>query len=198
MHDEGCIGEDWAAYSFPEAVFAGGSRLSSLRGEVRTMASDLVGSSVVLREHIERPCGAGLYVRSALDDREPERSDVVDAMRSMVDVGRQRDHLAEQLPLAVSGDAVLVACLPEDTIRWVLEQMDPQDTVAVCTVGPLLDTGRFVYWNYLVREGADREGREDSEESIAEAGLSIDSPISEFVRSTITAGRRGLRLGAGR
>ncbi|MEQ3554620.1 hypothetical protein WIS52_29490 [Pseudonocardia nematodicida] len=194
VHDEGRIGEDWSTYSFPDGVFAGGPDLEPLRSEVRRSAEELAGTAVSVVEHIERPAGPDIYVRGALDDRAAERADVIDAVRASSLVRGERTTPGSRFPLAASGDSILVACLPEDTLSWVLEQMDAHDAVAVCAVGPSLGTGRFVYVNYLAREAASPAGRDESDQSIAEAGLSPDSTVAEFVRATITAGRRGLRL----
>lgn len=208
VHDQGLITEDWATYSFPHGIYMAGSSLDEARSELHEAAVDLLGEDVYNRtnivEHIERPMYDGVYLRIAVDQRSLDREDAARAMRGSLSSGSteaiaNRVDLDKRLPAAASGDLIIVACVPTDTIRWILDQMAEQDVLGVCLAGPAVGRGRLVSWSYLIREGADLDATQWSNaESLSDADLTIDATISDLIRANNSENARGRLVGASR
>jgi hypothetical protein len=198
--DELATGRQWSCYSFPESIYAGGPDLPGLRKEFKELAISTLGPAAFKRrnliEHEERAMYRGVYGRVAHDAHLKERTDLIKNFSVTMVSGDQamphRLELARVLPVSASGDRIVIACRPDDTIRWVLEQTGPQDAVAVCMTGPTFPSaGIFLPWTTLLREEVelDAEARAGVE-SLADAGLGLDSTISNLIMADIRAATR--------
>lgn len=192
VDDPGTATEQWASYSFPHSIYVSGSTLDEVRTEFRSAAAfalpDLDIHTAV--EHVERPLAPGAYIRTAVDRRTLDRDDVAQTMRNSLQVVGQWKDFQAKAPASSTGDTVMIACVPEDRLGWVFEQMVDEDGLGLCAAGPVTGVGRFVWWSYIFGPKAD-VGYESTTESLADAGLTADSSVAEFMRvSASSTGRR--------
>lgn len=192
VDDPGSADEQWSTYSFPHGIFVAGSTLDEVRAEFRDAATALPDfDSVAIREHLERPLVRGAYIRVAVDRRMLDRDETADMMRRSVSVLDQREDFLATLPVAATGDAVMIACQRTDRLRWVFEQMSEHDTVGVCASGPSTEAGEFIWWSFIAGLHAERLGDKPLE-SLASGGLTSDSSVVEFMRANKSATGRAL------
>jgi hypothetical protein len=191
--DDDGAGEEWSAYSFPHSIYAGGSSLAETRDEFMRAAKLALGGldQVTVIEHLEEQLIPGAYIRLALDRRIIERGEIAAIMKRSLAVPGQRDDFERQMPLAATGDAVVVACLPHDRLGWVFEQMNDHDALAVCGRGPVVGTAQSAWWSFISGPEAEVPGGPPLE-SLASAGLGADSTVSDFMRVNSTATGRSL------
>lgn len=141
--------------------------------------------------HIERPLVRGAYIRVAVDRSMLDRDTTAERMRGSLTRADQRDDFIATLPVAATGDAIMIVCTPADRLGWVLDQMSEFDTVGVCAAGPALPSGSLVWWSFIVgHRAAGNTGRDL--ETLASAGLSRDSTVVEFMAANQTATGRAL------
>lgn len=195
--DDAGTGEDWSAYSYPHSIYVGGSSLAEVRHEFERAArfalDDLADWAIV--EHHEEPMIPGAYIRVAVDRRMIERGEVAAIMKATLTVPAQRSDFERGMPIASTGDAVVVACLPNDRLGWVFEQMNDHDAIAVCARGPVVGNLQSAWWSYIAGQDAEVRGG-PPQESLAAAGLSADSTVADFMRVNSTAtGRTLARVG---
>jgi hypothetical protein len=197
VHDPGTRHEQWSSYSFPYGIYVEGSTMDEVRSELRAAMGDapseIRGLAVI--EHLERPLVPGAYVRVAVDRRTLDREQIAQAMQSSLTVPAQFDDFRATMPIAATGDSVMIACVPDDTLGWVLEQMTEHDAVGICADGPEVRTkNRLVWWSFLV--GSEAEDFDQTTlETLASAGLTAASTVAEFMRvDANSTGRRVLTL----
>lgn len=134
---------------------------------------------------------AGAYIRVAADRHMLDRDETAAMMRRSVAVVDQRDDFLSTLPVAATGDAVMIACQATDQLGWVFDQMSEYDTVGVCAGGPSTDAGGFIWWSFIVGKHAERLGDKPLE-SLASGGLTSESTVIEFMRAHDSATGRTL------
>jgi hypothetical protein len=111
-------------------------------------------------------------------------------MHSSLTVPVQFDDFRIRMPTAATGDAVMIACVPDDRLGWVFEQMTDHDAVGICALGPETTRNRLVWWSFLVG-GAVDEIDPAATGTLAGAGLSAGSTVAEFMRADAApTGRR--------
>ncbi len=193
VDDPGSADEQWSSYSFPHGIYVSGTTLAEVRTEFREAAAEALPEfmDMALQEHLERPLVRGVYIRVAVDRHMLDRDTTADLMRRSVSIVDQREHLQATLPIAATGDAVVIACLATDKLRWVFEQMSDYDTVGVCASGPSVDEDGLIWWSFIAGGHASNPGRKPLE-SLASAGLSSESTVGEFMRVNATATGRAL------
>jgi hypothetical protein len=179
--------ERWSAYSFPVSVYTGGATLPEARSRFREAAEFGVDgfAEYTLVEHLEQPLAEHAFIRSAVDRRSLDRQDAVALFTASHTVAAQADAFDHTAPRDSSGDAVVVACVATDTVRWVLEQMGEQDALSLCLALP----GRMVWWTYLAQQFAEVPTTNPSE-SLLDAGIDLDATMSDFVRADSLGRRR--------
>lgn len=193
--DHGDGADDWSTYSYPHGIYVGGSTLDEVRAEFQAAAASTIGrEEITLVEHLERPLIPGAYVRIGLDRHMLDRDETAQAMRETLTVGLQRDDFQARMPLAATGDAVMIACVHSDRLRWVFGQMGDHDGIALCARGDAAGSHRPVWWSFIAGPRAVVPGGRPTE-SIAAAGLTADSTVIEFMNVNETATGRTL-LGA--
>lgn len=194
VHDPATRNEQWSSYSFPFGVYVEGSSLDQVRSEFRVAATELPPDvrELTVIEHLEQPLVPGAYIRVAVDRRTLDRDDTARDLRSSLTVPAQFDDFRDTMPTAATGDAVMIACVPDDTLGWVFEQMTDHDAVGVCAQGPESGASQLVWWSFLVGGAAD-EVDPTALETLASAGLSAGSTVAEFMRvDSAPTGRRVL------
>ena len=193
VHDPGTRSEQWASYSFPYSIYVEGATLDEVRSEFRVAIADAPAGvrGLTAIEHLERPLAPGAYIRVAVDRRTLDRDDTAQAMYSSLTAPAQFDDFRNTMPTAATGDVVMIACVPDDTLGWIFEQMTEHDAIGICARGPDAGATRLVWWSFLVGGGADVDPT--ALETLAVAGLSAESTIAEFMRIEATpTGRRVL------
>jgi hypothetical protein len=192
VHDPGTRDEQWVSYSFPHSIYVEGPTLDEVRSEFRAAVAD--PSTEVrersLIEHLERPLAPGAYIRVAVDRRTLDRDEVAQIMHSSLTVPEQFDDFRARMPMASTGDAVMIACVSDDRLGWVFEQMTDHDAVGICALGPETSRNRLVWWSFLVG-GAVNGIDPTAMGTLAGAGLSAGSTVAEFMRADAApTGRR--------
>lgn len=167
-------------YSFPVSVYTGGSTLAEARARFREAAEFAVDNvdQYKLIEHIEQPLDEHSFVRAAVDRHSLDRQEAAKLFADSITVAAQAAAFRRAAPLTASGDAVVVACVASDTVRWVLNQMGEHDALSICLALP----GRMVWWTYLAQQFAQLP-EVNPTESLADAGIPLDATLSEFVRA---------------
>ncbi|MBA2308521.1 MAG: hypothetical protein H0W01_04310 [Pseudonocardiales bacterium] len=193
VDNPGSADEQWSSYSFPQGIYVSGTTLAEVRTEFREAAVEALPdfTDMTVREHLERPLVRGVYIRVAVDRRMLDRDTTADLMRRSVAVIDQRENLQATLPVAATGDAVVLACLATDKLAWVFEQMSDYDAVGVCASGPSVGEDGLIWWSFITGGHAANPGRKPLE-SLASAGLSSESTVGEFMRVNARATGRAL------
>jgi hypothetical protein len=197
LDDPGTATEQWSAYSYPTSIYTSGSTLDEVRAEFREAARFTFGErwedpqALAVVEHLERPLTPNAYIRTAVDTHLLDRDQVATAMRRSLSVAQQREDFGRHAPTSATGDAVVIACVAEDRLSWIFEQMGEADAVAVAAVGPAVATHQLVWWSFLA--GASAPSRTDAPtESLADVGLTAGSTIGDFARASRSATGRTL------
>ena len=171
----------WSSYSMPHAVYVAADTLDEARSEflaaARWALDDLDGITVV--EHIEKPSPVpGLWIRTALDQRVLQRDAVVDAIESALRSPKDRDEIACG-PQAATGDVVIIACTPADTLGWVSAQVGHTDEVYVAA-----RVSDIAVWTQLIAGNRTATAGEDRSESLApliEQGFTVSDLMQQQV-----------------
>lgn len=192
VDDLGTPREQWSSYSFPLGVYVSGATLDEVRAEFRAAAAFAIAEldRLTVIEHLERPLVPGAYIRTAIDRRTLDRDATERAMRGSLQMVDQWRDFHDAMPSAATGDAVMIACVPDDRLSWVLEQMSEHDAIGLCALGPATEGGQLIWWSFLVGRLADARdlGRL---EPLSSAGLDEGATVSEFMRATAsTTGRQ--------
>lgn len=170
-----------------------GATLDEVRSEFHSAAAfarpDLDELTVI--EHLERPLAPGAYIRTAVDRRTLDRDRTARLMRASLQVVDHWRDFQSKIPEAATGDAIVIACVPDDRMRWISEQMSDHDTIGLCAPGPSAGAGQFIWWSFILGQHAAAASIQ-AVESLADAGLSDDSTVSEFMRATATTTGRQL------
>lgn len=184
--------EQWSSYSFPHGIYVAGATLDEVRAEFREAVVDLPNFDMLtVKEHLERPLVRGAYIRVAVDRQMLDRDQTAAMMRRSVALADQREDFLATLPVAATGDAIMIACQATDQLGWVFEQMSDYDAVGVCASGPSTDAGGFIWWSFIVGQHAATIGDKPLE-SLASGGLTSTSSVVEFMRANKTATGRAL------
>lgn len=112
-------------------------------------------------------------------------------MRTSLQVIDQWRDFQNKGPAAATGDTVMIACGPDDRLGWIIEQMSEHDAVGICAPGPAADGRQLIWWSFIMGQHA-ADAASDGVETLAAAGLSIDSTVSEFMRTTASSTGRQL------
>lgn len=174
------LAEQWSVYSFPVSVYTGGSTLAEARAKFREAAEFGVDAldQYNLIEHIEQPLDEHSFVRAAVDRYSLDRQETARQFAGTITVAAQAAAFRQTAPRTASGDAVVVAGVASDTVRWVLDQMGEHDALSVCLALP----GGMVWWTYLAQQHAELPAANPTE-SLADAGIQLDATLSEFMRA---------------
>jgi hypothetical protein len=197
VDDPGLESETWSSYSFPHSIYVEGSALVEVRSEVQQAIQSIPSlHDCRILEHLERPIPPvpGAYIRVAIDRRTLDRDVARDQFVSSLLVRSQREDFVRTVPTAATGDVVAIACVADDRLGWVFDQMTDYDSIAICLAGPATEHGALTTWNYLVGRRSDRFGTSGNTETLADAGLVADSSIADFMRIASAADGRGLLL----
>lgn len=191
-------GEQWGTYSHPHGIYTAAATLVEARAEFREAARFSLGADefdqAALLEHLEQPVPGldGVFIRTAIDRPTLDRDAASATMQRALTDPAQRARLEERSPLAASGDIVIVACVPTDTLGWVLGQMGPSDALVVCA--QISDVG--MWWSFLAGERAVVDI--ETTETLADADLGFEATISDLMRDDATSsGRRVAALAGG-
>lgn len=135
--------------------------------DARSAVSARLGSGPVV-EHVEHPLADGVYLRQALDGGCRDRDHVAGVLRRCLSDRRVLHRLR---CTTVAGDLVVLACLPEDRVEWVLAQ--PEEATALVVATAVCNTR--AWWNVLAAPsaagaehlpGLDRWGLRDADATI--------------------------------
>jgi hypothetical protein len=187
VDEPGTPREQWSSYSLPTGVYVTGTTLDEVRAEFRSAAAfgipDIEGFTVV--EHLERPLAPGAYIRTAVDRRTLDRDATERTMRGSLQLVDQWRDFQEAMPASATGDAVMIAVVPDDQLSWVFEQMSDHDAIGLCSLGPATDTGQLIWLSFVVGRLAVAKTSRDVE-PLSAAGLPDRLTVSEFTRATAT------------
>jgi hypothetical protein len=185
--------EQWSTYSFPFGIYVTGTTLDEVRAEFRTAAAFALSNLDEFRvtEHLERPLTPGAYIRVAVDRRMLDRDATAALMRSSLQLVDQWQDFQGRVPPAATGDTVMIACVADDRLGWIFEQMSDHDAVGICAPGPAAGAGQFIWWSFILGQYGAGTSATDVE-SLASAGLDVDSTVSEFMQTTASSTGRQL------
>jgi hypothetical protein len=95
-----------------------------LPGAIRSWAAgNSVRGDIHATVHIEKPVKrAALVVRVAQDEFLEHRREVVNRVHRALTVPEQREMIAEKAPESSTGEPVMVAAHPGDTLAWLAQQ----------------------------------------------------------------------------
>lgn len=178
--------ERWATYSYPMSIYVAGGHLAEVRAEFRNAfddVADLVGEGCRIVEHVERPLLEGVYVRTADDRRKTDRTKAAQRFEATLADPAHRDDFVARAPVSATGDIVVVACVGDDRISWLLEQMNEHDSLVIC----LATDEPAVWWTWLA--GARARLNEAHVGTLADVGLTAESSVADLVR--VGAGSAG-------
>ena len=196
VDEPGTSREQWSSYSFPYGIYVTGTTLDEARAEFRSAAAFAMPNldELAVVEELVRQLSPGAYIRTAVDRRTLDRDATERTMRASLQRVDQWRNFQEALPPAATGDSVMVACVPDDRLSWIFQQMSDLDAFGLCALGPATDSGQFIWWSFLVGELA--ATTLDTVEPLAAAGLSGSSTVSEFMHATATSTGRQLAAGS--
>jgi hypothetical protein len=185
--------EQWSSYSFPVGIYVTGMTLDEVRSEFRAAAEFALPNldEFTVIEHLERPLAPGAYIRTAVDRRMLDRDAAAGVMRSSLQIVDQWRDFQDKVPAAATGDTVMIACVAADRLGWIFEQMSDHDSIGICASGPATAGSQFIWWSFILGHH-DADTTSDDVESLAAAGLSADSTVSDFMRTTTSATGRQL------
>ena len=185
--------EQWSTYSFPIGIYVTGTTLDEVRSEFRAAAAFALPNldEFTVIEHLERALAPGAYIRVAVDRRMLDRDATVALMRSSLQVVDQWRDFQDRVPPAATGDTVMIACVADDRLGWIFEQMSDHDAIGVCAPGPAAGEGQFVWWSFILGQYA-ADATSSDLESLAAAGLDVDSTVSDFMQTTASSTGRQL------
>lgn len=152
--------------------------VASVPGLLGFAGVDVLDAAV--RRHVEwvvEAGGAEIAIRKAEDGHARDRDEVAERLIQVLRDPEQRQEILEA-PVTRTGEIVFVCAVPTDTIRWVVDQLDPAGDV----VGVVLSVAEGLVWfSYIgVGEGM-RRGAPP-----AAFGLELDSTLGELMRARAT------------
>ncbi|MGQ4616830.1 hypothetical protein [Nocardia sp. R7R-8] len=128
-------------------------------------------------EHTERPIVPGVFIRTALDEHQLDRSEAFDVLvplfadRHVAEFERLFEHTR------ASGDVVAVVCEPSDDLAFLLDQITPYDAIWMVLNGSDL-VALYAIGGSLAANPTEAAGT-----SLAELGVDASTPVLEFVRT---------------
>ena len=180
--------EQWSTYSFPLGIYVTGTTLDEVRSELRAATAVALPNpdEFTVIEHLERPLAPGAYIRVAVDRRMLDRDATAALMRSSLQLVDQWRDFQDGVPPAATGDVVMIACVADDRLGWIFEQMSAHDAVGICAPGPAAGEGQFIWWSFILGQHA-ADAHSTHLESLAAAGLDVESSVSYFMRTTASS-----------
>lgn len=180
----------WAYRSHPISCYGLADSLREARLDFREaleFSLEEGESKPDLIEHVEQRHPLGFWTRVRLGERPDQdwRDYVARVFVNTINHAVQNGQKPEMATwgATATGEPVVVACLPIDTIDSVIDQLQPDESCAIALSFPLQAEGLEVSWvSGIIRELAAPITRPT--ESLREAGLSTDSTIEEFMNST--------------
>ncbi len=127
----------WAYRSMPHRVVGGGydtstkARRAYRGGLMLLQDTDNPAELPPVVEHMEVPVGPDVWVRTAKDDEAAEREEVAIRFNTIYSLDPSAMQNLARDAIASTGDAVVVAVLPTDTVHFVLNQMSDNDALYV-------------------------------------------------------------------
>ncbi|MDV8021995.1 hypothetical protein [Rhodococcus sp. IEGM 1330] len=126
----------WTYQTLPKALVGFGDDVASVRTSFKRRSArhprpaDSSRRSAVA-EYVEFRLTPGFRLRYQLDSHQAERRAAAEAFVKTTRHALLTRWDIARMGLTASGDAVVVAALPDDTIDSVLEQMDPEDNFVI-------------------------------------------------------------------
>ncbi|WP_370932512.1 hypothetical protein [Amycolatopsis sp. cg13] len=166
----------WGAYSYPQAVYTSGRSLSEVREKFTEAALfHYDNEQLIIEEHLELPLTDGVFVRIAQDLEEKHRRMVYDALARGLSYGDQADDLRRSSH-AATGDVVVVACVADDELQWIFDQLDDADTLVVAC-----EVSTFGVWSAPVI-GPASDGAGSRGEPLLGNGLKRSSTVGDLMK----------------
>lgn len=173
--------ERWEAYSYPVSIYAGGETLEEVRSAWLDAARTHFGAEfddISFVPHVERMLLDGVWARITVgNDQAALRDSVARRMQLALTVQEQLEDFRQNALLAATGDAVIICCLPSDTLGTVLDQMGDHDSVLICA--EVSELG--LWWMPLAGGASIDADKLQHPQSLAELGLSRTSTVSDVI-----------------
>ncbi|WP_181312504.1 hypothetical protein [Nocardioides campestrisoli] len=165
-----------------EGLAAGWATETEMRREYKQLLRDVgVSGDVVSHTQLRRetPEGVEYIIRWMSGKGEEERLHLVNQIEKLLHSARASDFLRPLEPSA-TGEYVLVACLADDTLGWLIDQLNPRGDVLVANLGV---AGEMVAATQVSTE-ADVDWP-----TVEELGWKRSMTLSELLVSATKAGR---------
>ncbi|MDJ0426006.1 hypothetical protein QNA19_08760 [Rhodococcus fascians] len=181
---------EWAYRSHPISCYGLADSLRAARLDFREalqFSLDDGEDAPNLVEHVETRHPLGFWIRVRIGEQPDAgwRDYVARVLANTIDARTRggRDVNTDTWGTTATGEPVVVACLPIDTIESVIDQLQPSESCAIALAFPFRDEGLEVSWvSGIIREHAEPIDR--PVETLKQAGLSPDSTIEDFMNST--------------
>ncbi|PPJ31898.1 hypothetical protein C5E45_32935 [Nocardia nova] len=129
-------------------------------------------------EHIEQRHASGVWVRIRIDESAEERERVAMAVFGALTHTKGAAEFIAKRTETATGQPTLIACLPNDTIRAVADEIDENESIPIVLVYPDPVNMRDVLWmSGLTRTSSMGQYAQ----SLDESGLTPDSTIEEMM-----------------
>lgn len=180
----------WGYRSHPIAAIGMADTLEQAR-QMFTEALDLAleeeDSTPEVVEHLERRHPAGFWYRIQLGAGATERDYAAHIFLNTWSSSAEQTDMPPALIARTKtdiGEPIVIACLPTDTIRSVVQQLGEGESIAVILSMVNIDQGYEATWISGVARG-EATDLDYPAASLTEQGLSLDSTMAELMRSSI-------------
>lgn len=145
------------------------------------------------QKHLIGDDGGEYLVRFTVTDDVNEadgeaRAEVVGRQLAIIENGSIKEQL-DRMPTTPTGEHIIVAVVPHDSLGWVLDQLSPGEGTLACYYG-----GEDVVYSVPIFDGDRELGRGTP---LSELGLNRDSTIGEVCDKVISAEAAGLSVHLG-
>lgn len=184
----------WQFYSMPESVVGGGDTIDEARLRYRdglAFALELSDLKKLppITEYVERETSPGSQVWVRIDSNSTNGKETFRAIASNFEAMPEEDREWIKESLAASGDTIILPVQPRDSLRNVLEQITPYDSVVLVALAEDPDTkNRMLMWQPVDGNSAQQPASGEESVGMSDAGLTPESPISDVFQVGMTEG----------
>lgn len=185
----------WGYRSHPIAAIGIADTLEQARemfAEALDLALDEGESAPEVVEHLERRHPAGFWYRIQLGAGASERDYAAHIFLNAWSSSAERVDVPPALIARTKtdiGEPIVIACLPTDTIRSVVQQLGEGESIAVILSMVNVDKGYEATWISGIARGHAAD-LDFPAASLTEQGLTLDSTMSELMNRSIESRQR--------
>ena len=183
----------WQFYSMPESIVGGGARIEEARVRYREGLAFSLGVDQSdlppIKEYVERETSPGSAVWIRIDDSSRNAKEVFRGIARNFEAMPEGHREWIKDTRAASGDTVVIPVQPRDSLRTVLEQITPYDSVVLVSLAEDPETkNRMLMWQPVDGTSAQKPASGEQPIGMSDAGLTPESPIGAVFQIGIAEG----------